>query len=316
MVLVGLVWYIGPSQIWETAEHVGVGPFCIILLPLSAVYLLDTYGWYLTLGSWVGRIGFFQLFMVRMAGEAINVTTPTAMLGGEPMKAYLLTRNGVPFVEGLASVVTAKTIMVIAQMLFMVLGLGLMAWTVGEGDYDVLGAFVSVGLLGFGVCLFLIIQRRGIGAGLLTVAETCKIRRQWVESRRSQLLELDQTLRRFYRQRRQTCVLALGVFFLAWLTECLEVYAILYFLGADVGWLSSFSIAALAVLIKGSVSFVPGGMGVQEGGYLFLLLGFGYSEATGVTFALIRRVREIIWILIGLIFLAVLRGRTALASTT
>ena len=315
MFLIGLVWHIGPSQIWETTERVGIGPFCIILLPLLVVYLLDTYGWCLTLGHWVSRIGFLRLFMVRMAGEAINVTTPTAMLGGEPMKAYLLKRDGVPMVEGLASVVAAKTIMVIAQMLFMLLGLGLMVWTVGEGEYDVLGAFVSVGLLGFGVFLLLIVQRYGIGAGLLTVAETCRIRRQWVEARRSQFLELDRTLRRFYHQRRQTFVVALCVFFIAWLTECLEVYAILYFLGAEVGWLSSLSIAAIAVLIKGSVSFIPGGMGAQEGGYLFLLMGFGYGEVTGLTFALLRRMREIIWILIGLIFLAALRGRTALAST-
>ncbi len=313
--LIGLVWHIGPSHIWETTERVGVGPFCIILLPLLVVYLLDTYGWCLTLGHWVSRIGFFRLFMVRMAGEAINVTTPTTMLGGEPMKAYLLKRNGVPMVEGLASVVAAKTIMVMAQMLFMLLGLGLMAWTVGEGEYDVLGAFVSVGLLGFGVFLFLIVQRYGIGSMLLTVAETCRIRRQWVEDRRSQFLELDRTLRRLYHQRRRTVVFALSVFFIAWLTECLEVYAILYFLGAEVGWLSSLSIAALAVLIKGGVSFIPGGMGAQEGGYLFLLMGFGYSEVTGVTFALIRRIREIIWIVIGLIFLAALKGKTALAST-
>ena len=188
--LIGLVWHVGPSHIWETTERVGIGPFCIILLPLLVVYLLDTYGWCLTLDHWVSRIGFFRLFMVRMAGEAINVTTPTTMLGGEPMKAYLLKREGVPMVEGLASVVAAKTIMIIAQMLFMLLGLGLMAWTVGAGKYDVLGAFVSVGLLGFGVFLFLIVQRYGIGAGLLTVAETCRIRRQWVESRRSQFLEL------------------------------------------------------------------------------------------------------------------------------
>lgn len=314
--LIGLVWHIGPSHIWETTERVGIGPFCIILLPLLVVYLLDTYGWCLTLGHWVSRIGFFRLFMVRMAGEAINVTTPTTMLGGEPMKAYLLKRDGVPMVEGLASVVAAKTIMVMAQMLFMLLGLGLMAWTVGEGEYDVLGAFVSVGLLGFGVFLFLIVQRYGIGSMLLTVAETCRIRRQWVEDRRSQFLELDRTLRRLYHQRRRTVVFALSVFFIAWLTECLEVYAILYFLGAEVGWLSSLSIAALAVLIKGGVSFIPGGMGAQEGGYLFLLMGFGYSEVTGVTFALIRRIREIIWIVIGLIFLAALRGKTALASTT
>ena len=316
VVLGGLLWHIGLPQIWETVERVGFVAFCIILTPLLVVYLLDAYGWSLTLGPWANRVGFVRLFMVRMAGEAINVTTPTAMLGGEPMKAYLLTRYEVPMVEGLASVVTAKTIMVVAQILFMLSGLGVTFWLVGGDEYNVLVALVTLGLLGFGVFLFLLLQRYGIGRGLLTVADTCGIRSQRLEAWRPQLLELDHTIRNFYGQRRRTFLLSLGVHFVAWLTELFEVYAILYFLGVEVGWLTSFAIAAIAVLIKGSVSFVPGGLGAQEGGYLFLLMALGHDEVTGITFALIRRLREILWILIGLVFLAVLRGKTALATTS
>jgi len=316
VVLGGLIWHIGLSQIWETVDRVGFVAFCVILTPLLVVYLLDAYGWFLTLGPWARRVGYIRLFMVRMAGEAINVTTPTAMLGGEPVKAYLLTRHEVPMVEGLASVVTAKTIMVIAQILFMLLGLGVTLWLVGGGEYNVLLAFVSLGLLGFGAFLFLVLQRYGIGTGLLKVAETCRIRSQRLEAYRPQLLELDQTIRTFYRQRRRTFMLSLGVHFVAWLLELFEVYAILYFLGAEVGWLSSLSIAAIAVLIKGSVSIVPGGLGAQEGGYLFLLMALGHGEVTGLTFALIRRIREILWILIGLLFLAVLRDKAAFATTS
>jgi len=316
VVLGGLIWHIGLLQVWDTVERVGFGAFCVILGPLLVVYLLDAYGWSLTLGPWAGRVGFVRLFMVRMAGEAINVTTPTAMLGGEPVKAYLLTRHGVPMVEGLASVVTAKTIMVIAQVLFMLSGLGVTFWLVGGGEYNVLVALVTLGLLGFGVFLFLVLQRYGIGRGLLTVADACRIRSRRLETWRPQLLKLDHTIRTFYLERRRMFLLSLGVHFVAWLTELFEVYAILYFLGAEVGWLTSFSIAAIAVLIKGGVSFVPGGLGAQEGGYLFLLMALGYGEVTGITFALIRRIRELLWILIGLVFLAVLRDKAGLAATS
>ena len=316
VVLSGLLWHIGLFQVWETVERVGLASFCVILAPFVVVYLLDTFGWSLTLGQWASRVGFVRLFMVRMAGEAINVTTPTAMLGGEPMKAYLLTRYEIPLVDGLASVVTAKTVMSLAQILYMLLGLGATLWLVGGGEHNVLVAFVSVGLLGFGVFLFLVVQRYGIGRGLLTVADACRIRSQRLEAYRPQLLELDRTIRTFYGQRRRTFLLSMGVHFTAWLTELFEVYAILYFLGAEVGWLSSLAIAAMAALIKGSVSFVPGGLGAQEGGYLFLLMALGYGEVTGITFALIRRIREIFWILIGLVFLAVLRDKASIGTTS
>lgn len=316
VVLGGLLWHIGPFRIWETMERVGGVAFCMILAPFLVVYVLDTYGWSLTLGPWASRVGFVRLFMVRMAGEAINATTPTAMLGGEPMKGYLLTRYEVPLVEGLASVVTAKTIMSLAQILFMLLGLGTTFWLVGGTEHNVLVAFVSVGLLGFGLFLFLVVQRYGIGRGVLVLADACRIRSRRLEAYRPQLLELDRTIHAFYRERRRTFLLSMGVHFTAWLTELLEVYAILYFLGAEIGWPLSLSIAAMAALIKGSASFVPGGIGVQEGGYLVFLTALGYGEMTGMTFAVIRRVREILWILIGLVFLAVLRDKAPFVTTS
>ena len=93
------------------------------------------------------------------------------------------------------------------------------------------------------------------------------------------------------------------------MAETLEVYAILYFLGVPVDLLSSLAIAALSVLIKGSAFFIPGSLGAQEGGYLLLLVAFGHDDVTGITFALLRRLREIVWIIVGLVFLAVLRDR-------
>jgi hypothetical protein len=53
-----------------------------------------------------------------MAGETANVTPPAAYIGGEPLKAYWLKRYGVSMVEGVASVITAKTTMTLAQVLF------------------------------------------------------------------------------------------------------------------------------------------------------------------------------------------------------
>ena len=307
--LVGIVLHIGLEPIQHTVSQLGLLHLGLILLPMILVYGLEALGWQLTLGSHARTVGFMRLFAIRMAGETVNVTTPTAYVGGEPLKAFLLKRYGVPMVDGLASVITAKTTMTFAQVLFILLGLALALCILEDSGHSWVAMLVSVGVLGFGVGLFLLLQRHGIGVGCLTMLRACGIRFGFLEKREPQLQELDGTIRSFYSQHRQTFYAALAIFFLAWLTETLEVYAILYYLGVSIDVWAAISIAALTVLIKGGTFFIPGSLGAQEGGYTLLLMSFGYSEVTGITFALIRRLREILWILLGLVCLMLLKNQ-------
>jgi len=123
-VLCGLVLHIGPSVLAGEIQKLGVNLFWV-LLPSVASYVFDALGWRYTLGRHADKIRFDRLFVTRMAGEAVNYTTPGMYLGGEPMKAYLLSRHQVPLVDGMASVVTAKTTMTLAEILFIMIGIGL-----------------------------------------------------------------------------------------------------------------------------------------------------------------------------------------------
>ena len=313
--LVGIVLHIGLEPILHAISQLGPLPLVIILLPMIVVYGLEAWGWRLTLGTQAGKVGFLNLFAIRMAGETVNVTTPAAYMGGEPLKAYWLKRYGVPMVESMASVITAKTTMTLAQVLFILLGLGLAFWIIDAASHYWMAMLVSLGLLTFGVGLFVMFQRYGLGMGCLIFLRTCGIRLAFLEKRKSQLQEMDATIQRFYSHHRRTFYVALGTFFLAWLCETLEVYAILYYLDVSADVWTSLSIAALTVFIKGGTFFIPGSLGAQEGGYTLLLMSFGYTEVTGITFALIRRLREILWILIGLGCLMLLKGKDLPSSS-
>jgi len=307
--LVGIVLHIGLEPIIHTVSQFGLLHLGIILLPMIVVYGLEALGWKLTLGPHARKVGFMRLFAIRMAGETVNVTTPTAYMGGEPLKAYFLKRYGVPMVDGLASVITAKTTMTLAQVFFILLGLALAFLIIGHSGHYWVAMLVSVGVLAFGVGLFVLLQRYGIGMGFLRMLRRCGIRLAFLEKREPQLQKLDGTIRDFYSQHQQTFYATLAIFFLAWLTETLEVYAILYYLGVSIDVWTSISIAALTVFIKGGTFFIPGSLGAQEGGYTLLLMSFGYTEVTGITFALFRRLREILWILLGLVCLMLLKNQ-------
>jgi uncharacterized protein (TIRG00374 family) len=320
LTFVGLVWHIGPGHIADAVSSLGVAAVPVILLPSLLMYLLEAYGWRLTLRDHATRVSFGRLLAIRTAGEVVNMTTPTAYVGGEPLKALLLEPSGVPMIEGLASVITAKTTMTIAQVLFILLGIGLAFGLVGaaaSGDSNgpLLAALVGVGLLLFGIALFVMVQRIGLFLGLLNVLRWCRIRIPYLEAREDKLRELDRTILDFYTRDRLAFLLSIGCFFFGWLAEALEVYAMLYFIGEPpVSLPAAIAIGALSSFIKGGTFFIPGSLGAQEGGNLLVLVAFGYSDVIGITFALLRRVRELVWIAIGLLCLAALGGRKAVSA--
>ncbi len=316
LTLIGLVWHIGLDRIVEASSRLGPMAIFVILLPSLLMYLLEAYGWRITLGAQAGRLSFFRLWSVRTAGEVVNMTTPAAYVGGEPLKAYLLRPYGISLVDGLASVVLAKTVMTITQILFIVLGIGLAVFILGGAGHQEMGlaAALSVGLLTFGVGAFVLAQKRGLFTMVLGVLRAVRLRIGYLEQREQKLRELDATISTFYTRQRRRFAVSAGLFFLGWMAEALEVYAILYYLGGPVDLLTSIAVAGLSVLIKGGTFFIPGSLGAQEAGNLALLLAFGYADITGITFALLRRLREIVWIVVGLVCLAALGGWSQVAG--
>ena len=115
-----LVWEIGPTVVASSFSQLSWRLLVVLCFPFLLMTLFDTLGWRFAFKR--DKVPFRKLLSVRLAGEAFNLTTPTASLGGEAVKAWLL-RGHVPFEESLPSVIIAKTTITIAQGLFMVVGI-------------------------------------------------------------------------------------------------------------------------------------------------------------------------------------------------
>jgi uncharacterized protein (TIRG00374 family) len=283
------------------------------------MYALEAYGWRMTLGRYARIVPFWRLLAIRTAGEVVNMTTPTAYVGGEPLKAYLLKQYGVPMVDGLASVVTAKTTMTIAPIGFILVGMVMGFWVLGTGGSPgktAMATMVSVGLLAFGVGGFVLIQRRGIFSSLLWVLRKIGVAIKALDRHEERLLELDRTIAAFYVKNRSGFLMSVLLFFLGWLVETIEVFVMLRVLGEPATIKASIAIGALSVFIKGGAFFIPGSLGAQDAGNLLLVTTFGYGDVAGITFALLRRFRELVWVLIGLVCLGIMgkRGKEVQSS--
>lgn len=312
LVLSLLVWNIGPGNIYEAASKLGPTSLLAVLIPSIIMYSVEAYGWKVVLGQAAQRVPFWRLLMIRTAGEVVNMTTPTAYLGGEPLKAYLLKRHDVPIADGAASVVIAKTTMTIAEVVYILMGIALAFWILGVGNsagQTITAALLSVGLLVCSIGGFIFIQQRGLFASTFSLVKKLGLRIKVLEAQEKHLYSIDQTIQNFYNHHQKTFYASMGLYFLGWMAESLEVFGIIYFLGGSVSALSALSIGALAVFIKGGSFFIPGSLGAQDAGNMLLLQTFGYSDVTGITFALLRRFRELVWIGIGLVCLALVGKR-------
>jgi glycosyltransferase 2 family protein len=312
--LATLLYHIGPMRIYIAAIELGPAGIVIIFLPSMVMYLLDCVGWRMTLGAHATAIPFFQLFMIRTAGEVVNATTPTGSVGGEPVKAYLLAQCGIPMADGFASVIIAKTTMTIAQVAYILIGISLGFWFLlssGETpDHPLtISAIVAgLGLVLFGAALFIIVQRRGFFTVVFALLQKCRIRIAPLEARREKLFALDHAIVAFYSRSRRAFLLSTVVFLFGWLAEGIEVYLMLRYLGAPIDLLTALSIDAISTFIKGATFVVPGSVGAQEAGNLMLVEAYGHSEVIGMTFALLRRLRELVWIAIGIVCLVLLKN--------
>src|SRR5262249_55971183 len=145
------------------------------------------------------RVPVRSLYLVRMAGEAVNGFTPTATVGGEPVKAHLLRAFGVSGSEAMATVVVARTALVASQAAFVTAGTIVLAAYLGCRRLAVVWLAVQgVAAVAFVVALIRL-QRRGLATAAWRLGRRLAPRSQWIARLESSAAVIDQRLDEFHR---------------------------------------------------------------------------------------------------------------------
>ena len=275
----------------------------VVFFPAVLVALFDTLGWrYAFLSE---TVPFRPLAVSRLAGEAFNMTTPTAAVGGEAVKAWLL-RGHAPLDATLASVIVAKTTITLGQGLYFLLGV-VVAWRTGlTGSALLHGMLWLLGIEAVALGLFVLVQTRGMLGWTLRLLERLGVR---PPRGQATLGRVDDALEQFYRTAPERLGLSIGFHFIAWALGSVETWLILKFLGSEVSLATATVIEAFGTAIKVATFLVPASLGVLEGGFLATFATLGLSSTTAISFSLVKRLREAVWVAIGLIAFAVMRPR-------
>ena len=300
-ILCTLVYKVGPSTIYHQLI-VLKWKISLLFLPFLLVFVLGTLGWKYSFAN--VKISFIDLFLIRLAGESVNWIIPSANFAGEPMKAYFLKKHNVSMVDGITSVVISRTIMMISQIIFVMIGVVFFLYKLNVSGTRLISS-IAIILLGIPVIMFIIfIQKHGLFAFLLKLLRMFRIKIRYIEERKERLKELDENIYYFYSHNKKKTFYSFVCYFLRWLAGLIEVFLILYLLNISVDTVTAYVIESLSTVARGITSFIPGSVGGQEGGIIAIFASLKLSTSIALTFGILRRFRELIWTGIGLFVLS------------
>jgi uncharacterized protein (TIRG00374 family) len=301
VLLAALVYLIGTRPILETLGRLSWWQFVVICLPYVAITAFDTLGWKFAFAR--NRSSFWLLCGARVVGEALNIVTAVAAVGGEAAKAWLVRRD-VSYEESIPSIIIAKTTITIAQALFLLVGI-VLAWTWLDVHSEILGAMLWLLVVEVvAVAGFLGAQVSGLVARAGRMLQRFGVVRD--AARASQL---DAALRAYYRQEWRRFLLSTAFHVAGWLLGAVEAFVMLWALGIDTSILTATVIEALGSGVRFATFLVPASLGAFEGANAAAFGALGFGAGAGLAFSLVRRARQVVWVVIGLVVLLVMRRR-------
>jgi uncharacterized protein (TIRG00374 family) len=285
----------------------GAAPSATLLLGfLAAVFstlVCLSWRWGCILSGLDGRLSLPRLTLVRSAAHSLAVLVPSGKLGGDPLRAWLATRDGVGSGKAIASVAVDRTLEIASNAPFSIL-FGFLLLQHGIPQLERVLVAICVGTFGLAVGIFIAVRRLRRGAGLVTplVLGMRLDRFRLVDRQLDVMADSEASAAKLVEQPRRM----LGAF-VAGLVANLLVIGEFFLLLAAFGLPTDPIAIVAAIFATGAAHMlpIPAGIGVLEGATMWLFQLLGYSADVGLAVGLAARLRELIWMLPGVTYLLI-----------
>jgi hypothetical protein len=170
-------------------------------------------------------------------------------------------------------------------------------WWIGGGLVMCFLAFVAI------VC-GTVTQRVLLLGTLLDSLKRLGLRWALLERHEQSVRAVEHTIHDFFLKSRRTFLAVLAIEIATNFTGVGEAYLILKVTAAHTSLFAAYLVESASRAVQLAFSFVPLGLGVQEGAAAATLQAVGYAASEGVSLAVIRKIRTLFWAAVGLVFLA------------
>ncbi len=256
--------------------------------------LLTAMAWQVLLPA-AQRPPFAVMARLRWCREAANALLPAGALVGQAAAARLLARHGVPAGMAGATATVDLTLEAVAQLLFTLAGIGLL---LGRGPDAAMAGLAAAGLGVAAVgALAMVIAQRNLGPLERLLA---RLGQRWPALNPGWIGDVRRAVLDLHTERRALAASVLwhGV---AWVLGAVEIIGVLGLLGHEVSFADALVIESLAQALRNVGFMLPGALAVQEGAIIGAAALVGVPPGAALAAALIRRAREVLFGLPGLL---------------
>src|ERR1043165_6780420 len=291
----------GVSQILDGISRLSFG-FVLVIAISSIRHIVRSVAWTLCMEP-PYRLRFWDAFRARLMGDAIGNILPFAsFVVSEPAKPALI-RDRVPLMAGFSAILIENIFYSLSVVVFVFSGMLalLLSFSLTKGlRLASIITLVVIAAVILGAALLIRSQLHFI-SGATRFFHRRGLNAKWVE--KSRLLE--DRVYGFYQRNtnRFAPILALEACF--HLAGVLEIYTVLSFISPTQPptLFTAFILESVNRVITMAFKFIPLRMGVDEAGTGKISKVLRFTEAVGVTLAIIRKARDVFWAAVGVAFL-------------
>jgi putative membrane protein len=288
-VATGVIAYFNAGKVLAAVAPIGWGGFAAVIAAQVALFVPLGLAW------WVvdphEAFAKSPVFMWgRIAREAASDILPFSQVGGLVISARCAVLGGISAASAFGSNIVDVTVEMVAQILYTLLGIGLLAHHLGFGGGGAQSKLLMpiVGSVGVGLIIvvsFIATQRKGL-------ASLGKFVQRLAPSAAEHTDAMTRVIDDAYGQPVRLLIsLALHLF--AWFGGAAGTWLILDLMGRPMSFASVVAIESLLFAARNAAFVVPSGLGVQEGVYALLGPLFGLPSEAALALSLLKRARDI-----------------------
>lgn len=312
------------AELWQHLTRAGYW-----LIPILGVWIfiygMNALAWNCIIKSNSDRdenVSFMRVFKLTVTGYALNYATPVGGLGGEPYRIMELSKD-MSKEHATSSVILYAMMHFFAHFWLWFTSVFFYLALVVTGDVPLTPTIATVLLIIVVFCLLAFyVFSRGYKNGLVVriIRWLGKVpglkgwSQRFLDRHTETLQHIDQQIAALHKQDKRAFYTSLLLEYGSRIVQASEIFFMLLLFGIDNGggfwglfltYVHSILILSFTTLFANMIGFLPMQLGVQEGGFVLSIAALGFSAALGIFVSIICRVREIIWIFIGIMLMKI-----------